>query len=67
MNYGDGIYGGMFVSGMYSAAFFEKRSAQGGGGRPRVHTVQESLRAADHGRARMVEAISATTGRKSGN
>jgi len=24
MNYGDGIYGGMFVSGMYSAAFFEK-------------------------------------------
>lgn len=24
MNYGDGIYGGMFVSAMYSAAFFEK-------------------------------------------
>lgn len=24
MNYGDGIYGGMFMSGMYSAAFFEK-------------------------------------------
>jgi hypothetical protein len=23
MNYGDGIYGGMFVSGMYSAAFFD--------------------------------------------
>jgi hypothetical protein len=23
MNYGEGIYGGMFVSGMYSAAFFE--------------------------------------------
>ena len=23
MNYGDGIYGGMFVSGMYTAAFFE--------------------------------------------
>lgn len=23
MNYGDGIYGGMFVSGMYGAAFFE--------------------------------------------
>ena len=23
MNYGDGIYGGMFVSGMYAAAFFE--------------------------------------------
>ena len=23
MNYGDGIYGGMFVAGMYSAAFFE--------------------------------------------
>jgi hypothetical protein len=24
MNYGDGLYGGMFVTGMYSAAFFEK-------------------------------------------
>ena len=24
MNYGDGIYGGMFIAGMYSAAFFEK-------------------------------------------
>jgi hypothetical protein len=23
MNYGDGVYGGMFVSGMYSAAYFE--------------------------------------------
>ncbi len=23
MNYGDGVYGGMFVAGMYSAAFFE--------------------------------------------
>ena len=23
MNYGDGVYGGMFVSGMYAAAFFE--------------------------------------------
>src|SRR5260370_29189964 len=23
MNYGDGIYGGMFVSGMYAVAFFE--------------------------------------------
>jgi hypothetical protein len=24
MNYGDGVYGGMFVCGMYSAAYFEK-------------------------------------------
>ena len=23
MNYGDGLYGGMFISGMYTAAFFE--------------------------------------------
>ena len=23
MNYGDGLYGGMFVSGMYAAGFFE--------------------------------------------
>jgi len=28
MNYGDGIYGGMFVSCMYSAAFFEKAPRQ---------------------------------------
>ena len=27
MNYGDGIYGGMFVSGMYAAAFFENGPA----------------------------------------
>ncbi|HVG38968.1 MAG TPA: ADP-ribosylglycohydrolase family protein, partial [Pyrinomonadaceae bacterium] len=26
MNYGDGLYGGMFVTGMYAAAFFEKDS-----------------------------------------
>jgi hypothetical protein len=25
MNYGDGVYGGMFVAGMYSEAFFEKK------------------------------------------
>jgi len=25
MNYGDGVYGGMFVAGMYSAAYFESR------------------------------------------
>ena len=31
MNYGDGIYGGMFVSCMYSAAFFEIRRYQNGG------------------------------------
>lgn len=24
MNYGDGVYGGMFISGMYAAGFFEK-------------------------------------------
>ena len=23
MNFGDGLYGGMFVTGMYAAAFFE--------------------------------------------
>ncbi len=28
MNYGDGIYGGMFVCGMYSAAFFESDPAK---------------------------------------
>jgi len=28
MNYGDGVYGGMFVSGMYSAAFFESSNAR---------------------------------------
>ena len=28
MNYGDGVYGGMFVAGMYSAAFFESSSTR---------------------------------------
>jgi len=28
MNYGDGVYGGMFVSGMYAAAFFEDRDVR---------------------------------------
>jgi hypothetical protein len=28
MNYGDGLYGGMFVSGMYAAAFFETDPAE---------------------------------------
>ena len=28
MNYGDGVYGGMFVAGMYAAAFFEDRDVQ---------------------------------------
>lgn len=28
MNYGDGLYGGMFVAGMYSAAFFESDPRQ---------------------------------------
>ena len=28
MNWGDGLYGGMFVSGMYAAAFFEKDPLQ---------------------------------------
>lgn len=28
MNYGDGLYGGLFVGGMYSAAFFEKDIAK---------------------------------------
>jgi len=26
MNYGDGVYGGMFVAGMYSAAYFEEKN-----------------------------------------
>ncbi len=44
MNYGDGIYGGIFMSCMYSAAFFEIGPAQGGAKRvspacrPRVPT-----------------------------
>ncbi len=28
MNYGDGVYGGMFVAGMYCAAYFEEESVQ---------------------------------------
>jgi hypothetical protein len=28
MNYGDGVYGGMFVAGMYTAAYFEDRDVE---------------------------------------
>ncbi|MBI5094695.1 MAG: ADP-ribosylglycohydrolase family protein [Candidatus Hydrogenedentes bacterium] len=28
MNYGDGVYGGMFISGMYSAAYFEDKDVE---------------------------------------
>lgn len=28
MNYGDGVYGGMFVSGMYAAAYFEPKDVE---------------------------------------
>lgn len=28
MNYGDGVYGGMFVAGMYAAAYFEDRDVE---------------------------------------
>jgi hypothetical protein len=28
MNYGDGVYGGMFVSGMYAAAYFEDKDVE---------------------------------------
>ena len=67
MNYGDGIYGGMFVSGMYAAAFFENDPAQGGGGRPGLPAAQEPLCAADHRRARLVASSIRTTGRRSGS
>ena len=36
MNHGDGIYGGMFVSCMYAAAFFESEPAEAGGVRSRL-------------------------------
>jgi len=47
MNYGDGLYGGMFVSGMYAAAFFE--------GSPR-RVVQEGLKSipADSGYGQVI-------------
>ena len=43
MNYGDGLYGGMFVCGMYSAAFFETRPAQGRRSRAGLHSRQERV------------------------
>jgi hypothetical protein len=50
MNYGDGLYGGMFVSGMYAAAFFESD--------PRV-VVEAGLRSipADSGYARVIRDV----------
>ncbi len=36
MNYGDGLYGGIFVAGMYAAAYFEDENV--------LHVIQEGLR-----------------------
>lgn len=36
MNYGDGLYGGIFVAGMYAAAYFEPDNV--------LHVIQEGLR-----------------------
>ena len=45
MNYGDGVYGGMFVCGMYAAAYLRDRPAQGRRGRPGLHSRRERIRA----------------------
>ena len=47
MNYGDGIYGGMFVACMYSAAFFESDPRQDRRGRRRLPAGGEPLRPHD--------------------
>ena len=55
MNYGDGLYGGMFISGMYTAAFFETdvRARRTRAGLP---AARERLRAHHSRRARVVGA-----------
>ena len=44
MNYGDGLYGGQFVGGMYAEAFFETDPAEDRRGRPAVHPRREPVR-----------------------
>ena len=46
MNYGDGLYGGMFVCGMYAAAYFESDPRKVVEAGPGLHPRQERLRAA---------------------
>jgi hypothetical protein len=58
MNWGDGLYGGMFVTGMYAAAFFEndpRRIVEGGA---RHDAGRKRLRADYPRRARLVGAAS---------
>ena len=67
MNAGDGIIGGMFMSGMYAAAFFEKRSAQGGRGRAGRDPAAEPVRAASSPTCWPGRSSIPTTGTRSGN
>ena len=47
MNTGDGIIGGMFMSGHVQRGLFRDRPAQGGGGGPRFHAAGEPVRESD--------------------
>ena len=57
MNYGDGIYGGMFVSGMYAAAFFENDPRKVVETGLASHPREEPVRDGDRGRSWLVEAV----------
>ena len=43
MNFGDGLYGGLFVTGMYAAAFFETRRPAGRRGRAGADAARQRL------------------------
>ena len=53
MNYGDGLYGGQFVGGMYAEAFFENDPAKHRRGRPAVHPRRKPVRRVHPRRARL--------------
>ena len=57
MNWGDGLYGGMFFSGMYAAAFFESDPRKVVEAGPAVDPGRQRLRADHPRRARVVRAV----------
>ena len=66
MNYGDGLYGGMFFAGMYAAAFFESDPRKVVEAGLRSIPAESALRQDHPRRARLVGASIPTTGRRRG-
>ena len=67
MNYGDGLYGGQFVGGMYAEAFFEKDIGQDRRGRPAVHPAESQYYRVHHAMCSAGTSNIPTTGPRPGS